>query len=404
MTFLAAVAAALAVGTAAAASDLDEAQFRYTRTLAAPAGAPVCLEPDGSLYAHSRVDFPDLRILDARGEQVPWRPEPLPAAVPSQLVGLVARGRRGDVVSVVVDRGPVRDVIDRIALEIPDRVFVGEVVVQGSNTGAEGSYATLSTTPIYGVQGAVDARSTTAVFPPTDYRFLLVQARGVSNVTAASVSRDPQQTPLQSVAAKERRRERARSTAVRLDLGFDNVPVDAIFVRSGTTTYVRQVTVEGSHSGGTFVPLGGGEVARFPGVDLSRLELSARHRYVRVTIENADDAPLEDVRVTAQARPRPLLLAEGYEPPFRLLYGAAGLPAPAYDFERLPAAATGFERAREGTLAPERANELFDPPGETRSFFERNDRLVELALVLAAIVVATGGLLALRRRTAGEEA
>ena len=403
MIVLAVFAAALALG-AAAASDLDESQFRYTKTLAAPAGAPVRFHPDGPLYAHTRGDLPDLRILDARGEQVPWRRQPLPAAVPSELVGLVARGRRGDVVSVVVDRGPVRAVIDRIALDIPDRVFVGEVVVEGSNSGAEGTYATLSTTPIYAVRGAVDARSTTAVFPPTDYRFLLVQARGVSQIRGASVSRDPEQAPLEPVATKERRRDAARTTVVRLDLGFDKVPVDAIFVRAETTPYVRQVSVEGSHGRGAFVPLGRGEVARFPGVDLSRLDVAARHRYLRVTIENGDDAPLEALHVTAEARPRPLLLAEGFEPPFRLLYGAASIPAPTYDFQRLPAAATGFERARDGNLGAERANALFEPPGDTRSFFERNDGLIEVALVVAAIVVAAGGLLALRRRTADEEA
>ena len=58
------------------------------------------------MYGHARVDFPDLRILDADGEQVPWRPEPTPAAVPQSAVELVARGRLGDTVTVVVDRGP----------------------------------------------------------------------------------------------------------------------------------------------------------------------------------------------------------------------------------------------------------------------------------------------------------
>ncbi len=136
------------------------------------------------MYAHARADFPDLRVVDADGTQVPWRTEPLPAAV-SQEVALVARGRVGDVVSVVVDRGPAPEVIDRIDLEIPDRDFVGSVEVLGSATGAEASYATLSTTQIYAVRGAVDARSTTALFPPTDYRYLLVRARGVSDITGA---------------------------------------------------------------------------------------------------------------------------------------------------------------------------------------------------------------------------
>ena len=147
--------AILAASLAAAAADVDETQFRYTRALDAAAGTPVRFEPDGSMYGHARVDFPDLRILDANGEQVPWRDEPTAAPVPSQAVELVARGRLGDTVTVVVDRGPVRPVIDRIALDIPDSVFVGDVEVQGSNTGAEGTYATLSTTPIYAVRGAV---------------------------------------------------------------------------------------------------------------------------------------------------------------------------------------------------------------------------------------------------------
>jgi len=393
--------ATLAVGLAAAspAADVDESKFRYTRPLEARPGAPVRFEPDGRLYGHARIGFPDLRILDARGEQVPWRFEPKPAPVPRQPVTLVARGRRGGTVSVVVDRGPVRPVIDRIELEIPDRAFAGTVLVQGSNTGAEGSYATLSTTPIYSVRGAVDARSTTAIFPPTDYRYLLVHARGVSQITGARVSRDPQQAPLVPVEASARRRDEQRSTVVRLDLGFAKVPVDAIRIDSGTPRYVRRVIVEGSNNGATFVPVGGGEIARFRGVDLSQLDVTARHRYLRVTIRNEDDAPLAELRVTAEARPRPLLLAGGYRPPFRLLYGAASVHTPAYDFAQLPAPATGFPRAQEGTLGPERVNDLFEPPADTRSFFERNQSLVEGALVLAAIVVAAGGLLALRRRT-----
>jgi len=397
MRLLAAVAAALIVSQA----DVDESQFRYVRTLAAPAGAPVRFEPDAQMYGHARADFPDLRILDADGEQVPWRPEPKPAAVPAQSIPLVARGRRDGTVTVVLDRGAVRPVIDRIELEIPDRVFVGEVVVQGSNTGVEASYARLSTTPIYAVRGAVAARSTTAVFPATDFRYLLAQARGVSQVTGATVSRDPDRAPVKPVEARVRRRDRERATVVRLDFGFAKVPVDSVRVQTSTARYVRSVTVEGSNDGTTFTTLGGGEIARFPGVDLSTVAVAARHRYVRVTIANGDDAPLAALVVTPEAQARPLLLAEGYRPPFRLLYGGATFPAPAYDFAQLPPAATGFERAREATLGSERANELYEAPvtADTRSFFERNDSLIEVALVLAALVVAAGGVLALRRRT-----
>lgn len=390
------VAALVALGLA---GDIENSEFRYSRTLAAPAGAPVTFEPDAAMYGHAADGFRDLRVVDAAGSEVPWRTEPLPMAVPPREIARVARGELDGVVSVVLDRGATPEVIDRLELDVPDREFVGEVEVLGSSTGAEGSYAALSTTRIYAVRGAVAARSTTALFPPTDYRYLLVRARGVSGIDGAMVSRDPRQPRLDPVDAGSTVRQRRRATVVTLDLGFANVPVDAVEAQSGTDTFVRRVVVQGSNDGTTFVPLGGGEVARFRGVDLDRIAIDGRHRYVRVTIVNGDDAPLSGLRVEALAHARPLVLAEGFAAPYRLFYGASGLVAPAYDFARLPAGAIGLERAVAGALGPEALNEDFEPPADTRTFFERNPNVVNGLLVVAAIVVAVGGLLALRRRT-----
>ncbi len=393
----AAVALAAVLLATGFASDVQPSDFRYTRTLAAPSAGPVTFEPDGAMYGHARIGFPDLRILDADGVRVPWRAEPRPAALPFRPVALIARGRRDRTVSVVVDQGAARPVIDRIQLEIPDSTFTGRVAVQGSATGAEGSYAMLSTTPIYSVRGAVNARSTTAVFPPTDYRYLLVQARGVSDITGASVARDPEDAPLAPVAATTQTSEHERATVVRVDLGHRNVPVDAVRVRSSTRRYVRQVRIDGSNDGTNFVRLAQDEVARFAGVDLTVVGLDGHHRFLRVTIANGDDVPLEALQVTPEATSREVLLAGGHHPPFRVFYGAA-VAAPAYDFARLPPAATGFEAAVGGTLGPESVNELFEPAADTRTFFERNDAVLQVLLVVAAIVAAVGGFLALRRR------
>ena len=76
---------------------------------------------------------------------------------------------------------------------------------------------------------------------------------------------------------------------VRLDLGHARVPVDEVRIRSSTPRYVRQVTVERSNDGKTFSPLSTGQIARFPGVELSSISLAAGHRFIRVTIQNGDD-------------------------------------------------------------------------------------------------------------------
>ena len=396
MTLAGFVAAALvAVGVAA---DVETSDFRYTRALTAPAGGAVVFEPDGALYGHAGPGFPDLRILDAEGTQVPWRTAPLPDTVPPRQVALVARGELDGVVSVVLDRGAAAEVVDRIELTVPDREFVGDVEVFGSGTGAEGSYATLSTTQIYAVRGAVNARSTTALFPPTDYRYLLVRARGVSGINGATVARDPLEPALNPVDAASAVRQSGRATVVTLDLGFPNVPVDAVEIASTTDRFVRRVVVEGSNDGTTFVSLGSGEIARFRGVDLERIAVAGSQRYLRVTIANGDDAPLAGLRVTALARPRPLLLAEGYTPPYAVYYGATALAAPSYDFAQLPPSALRAGGAVSGALGAETLNDAFEPPADMRTFFEKNRSAVNMLLVLAALVVAVGGVLALRRR------
>jgi hypothetical protein len=387
-------AAAVAVG-----GGVDEGAFRYSRSLEAATDGPVVFEPDARMYGHARAGFPDLRILDAGGNQVPWRSAPTPAAVSSRPVAVVARGRRDGAVTVVLDRGVAHPVIDRAELEIPDGTFVGRVVVSGSASGAEGTYARLSTTQIYAVHGAVDARSTTAVFPATDYRYLLVRATGVSAITGARVAREPSQTPLEPVASASTRRRRGKTTVVRLDLGFPKVPVDAVRIESTTPSYVRAVRVEGSNDGTSFVTLAHGRVARFPGLVLARVVVDAQHRFLRVTVENGDDAPLEGFGVTAEARARPLLLAEAYPQPYRLLYGAATVAAPEYDFEQLPAGATGVAHAVDGTLGAEAVNDAYETPADTRTFLERNGWITQALLVAGALVVAVAGLLALRRRT-----
>jgi hypothetical protein len=392
------VVAVLAAVALAGGGGVDESAFRYTRPLDATSG-PVEFEPDARMYGHARVGFPDLRIVDVHGSQVPWRSAPAPAAVASQPVAVVARGRRDGTVTVVVDRGAVHPVIDRVELEIPDKTFVGTVAVSGSTSGGEGTYARLSTTQVYAVHGAVDARSTTAVFPATDYRYLLVSATGVSAITGARVAREPSQTPLRPVASTSTRREHGQTTVVRLDLSFPRVPVDAVRIESTTPSYVRVVPIEGSNDGRSFLALAQGQVARFSGVALTHIPVDAQQRFLRVTIENGDDAPLEGLRVAAEARARPLLLSAGYSPPYRLLYGSSTVPAPAYDFEQLPAGATGVEHAAAGRLGAETVNDAYEAPSDTQTFLERNGWVVQALLVTAALVAAAAGLLALRRRT-----
>ena len=51
--------------------------------------------------------------------------------------------------------------------------------------------------------------------------------------------------------------------------------------------------------------------------------IAARTRYPRVTVANGDDPPLRNLRISAWARPRPLLVEGGHPQPLTVCYGAA---------------------------------------------------------------------------------
>lgn len=399
MRWLGAVAlVALAVAPAALAADVDRSDYRYARDVTARGSGPVVVEPDGPLFAHARGGLVDVRVLDPHGDQVPWRTLPPEATLGSESLTILNRGRQGGAAVALLDLGPERRVHDRIDLEIPDSNFVGRVVVSGSDRRG-GPFTRLAATGIYDVRGATRARSTTAVFPPTDFRYLQLRATNVSSIESASVSGAAQrprriERPVRRVLT----RREGEQTIVTLDLGYRNLPVDELEVRAATARYDRPVTIAGSNDGVHFVPLAAARIFRFAGSSAAPIAVGAHHRYLRVTIDNGDDEPLRGITVAARARSRAIVLEGGHARPYRLLYGNPAGRLPDYDFARLPRSALGLGRAATGRLAGEHPNPEFSTAGPPRSFADEHPHVVQLSLALAALVVAFAGFLAFRRK------
>jgi hypothetical protein len=261
-----------------------------------------------------------------------------------------------------------------------------------------GPYTRLSTTTVFDLQGATSARSTTVVFPPTDFRFLELRASGVSRIVGATVFAEYERPRLvrRRHALLAGQKDRARTSVYTLDFGVRGIPVTRLEIRADRTPrYDRPVTVAGSNDRARFVTIGAGRMTRAPGISSRTIDLDSQFRYLRVTIENGDDPALRFVIIETYGPSFAVMVEHGHATPLRLYYGDSDLAAPSYEFARLPAKRP--EQILDPTrLAPERLNPDFDLPG--KSFGERNRWLIQVALAVAALVVAVAGFLALRRR------
>jgi hypothetical protein len=377
------VIAALLAAIVAAVAPVQQ-QLGFERQLRPAGRGPVQLVPDGPMFGHARPGFPDLRIVDSRGEQVPWRPLPAPPAAAVRRLPVFDAGRRGVLTVARIDLGRAHAPVDRVTLEIPDRQFFSSATAYGSDD--RRVWTRLSTTEIYVIAGSAPARNTTLVLPPTRYRYLEVRATHISRITGATVSGSAPRPGLQKVPA----RVTAGDTVVVVDLGYRNVPVDELRISSSTPRYDRPFTVE-AHG----TEIAAGELVRIGRARQTIVPVAARGRILRIRIVNGDDPPLRDVRVEALARPRTLLVEGGHVRPMTIFYGGT-VRAPSYDYARLPRSALALDRALPGKLGPEQPNPEYAVV-DTRSFFARHRSLVTAALVLAAAAVIGAAAFALRR-------
>lgn len=388
---LAVAVAAAALASVATGAGVDTARFRYVRGVTAAHPGAIVVYPDGPMFAHAGGGFPDLRVVDAAGRQIPWRPLPERVVVPERVTALNS-GRRGRFTVALLDLGPRRRILDRLELEVAGGGFVGRVVVSGADR-RRGPFTRLSATEVYDVGGAEHARSTTVMVPRTDFRYLRLRATGIPRITGATLSAAPQRPRLVRRKFALGRSERGDETLLRLDFGHRDVPVDELDAEAATPRYDRPLTVEGSNDGTRFVVRARARMFRFPGSHSPPVEVAATDRFLRVRIDNGDDEPLTGIRIKARGRSAAIVLEGRHELPYRLLYGSGRVPPPRYDFATIPFTSPTVP----GRLGREGLNPAFEPAPDTRGFFRRHGWAVDAALVVAALVVAAGGLLALRR-------
>jgi Protein of unknown function (DUF3999) len=118
-----------------------------------------------------------------------------------------------------------------------------------------------------------------------------------------------------------------------LDLGVSHLTLTTLHFRTATPSFARELSIEHSDDGATWTSDGSQHIWRFSDGDaLLVADIDdGRARYWRVSIDDGDDAPLANLRVTLYARAHEIVFPVLRGRRYALTFGDPALTAPAYD-------------------------------------------------------------------------
>jgi hypothetical protein len=392
----------------------EPGQWRHRKAIRIESGvAPYAqVYLDGETYSAGAVDLGDLRVVSDVGEEVPyvfqrWEGSQTEKAVETTMFNRsVLPGRFTRFELRVAD---VRSPHTRIHLEVEQRDFRRRVTVEGSDD--RRTWLLLSNDTVYRFQEVASAERTTITYPEALYRFLRVtlEDEGATPLTvrAASVIFD------EVVPAREDRwlngatesvvDRQARTTAIRVDLGFSGLPVSRLAVRiPSPASFAREAEVSISNDGATWQSAGQAALFRAQGVPLETpIGLSLREvrgRHVRVSINNADNSPVRVDSAAVFGIRRSLLFPIEVGRSYYLYLGG-NAPSPQYDLPQIIGRGTAAPRSLAAVLGPIEPNPVYVLPTVRRPWTEENPAL--LWGVMATVIVVLGVLIIRTARKAG---
>jgi hypothetical protein len=341
---LAYVAVLAAFVTACAAlADFDAQNWRHYARMRITRPPPVADGLIEALLSEEVLDLAqptlaDLRVVDNKGGEVPYVTRKLTAR---QGVGVKWREGRlynrtylPDVSSsVVVDLGE-RDPHDRLRVKTAGADFRREMQVEASDDGAEWRVAR-ERALLFRVTGerGIEFEKNEAPIPLNDQRYVRItvfNGKGdprqveIESVAAAHIESVKGPDPAVPVSIRSRTVSQERhATLIEMDMGFRNLSIERIELSFAEANFFRRGIIEGRQTetlitqkvledgsiiaeteAAPWVQIGDFVIYRYASGGPEEASLRMRPdcpscRYVRLRIENADDAPLtlREVRV-----------------------------------------------------------------------------------------------------------
>jgi hypothetical protein len=365
--------ALLCPNTSAAQFKPQEWSWRTTLTTGQGTTGMVALPLDEAIYDRMLNPPHDLRLVNKNGALAPHviqcgRTAAATAVVarPVRIINRTYEPKRFS--RVVLDFGE-KAVKNRLKVDLSGENYRRRVAIEGGDDGtawetiAENNF--LFDIHVPGQSQRVDRLA----FPENNFRYLRLTVENMADeperieINGANAFYDepagePQLTRVEVVGRNIEQDQKTNATLIALDLGFRNLPLQTVALNVGTSRFERAYAIEGRNTKShkiyrraeeawraeevetpwSSVSLGNFYRREDQGKILEKTEAvipHAAYRYLRITIQNRDDSPLDIRDVAVKRRTCALLFDAPSGAQYTLYGGNSAAGAPAYDFARL---------------------------------------------------------------------
>jgi hypothetical protein len=404
------IAAALCALATLAAAPLPLAwqHWRYSREIELPATEEtrlVNLVLPQDVYSHAETSLADVRVIDDTGAETPYAQRTREGFVqfipyPTRIVE--NSFSPGNFTQLVLDLGETPGFHDSVEIGEGEDEFMEWVEVDASDD-AQLWRIVQERAPIFRFRREGREGLQRVQFSENNARYLRVRILDgtkqfpVRSATVALKSGTLPERVALGIKLIPTKPDQPHGTAWSADLGATGVPIREVRFDAGPGEFVREVTIQTSRDDSLWSPIARGEIFRFTqnGNECEQLSVPVMQplRYLRVEVENGNDAPLEGVTPKLYVSPRRLIFEQKPVRSYRLIYGESEAKPPRYDLSRRVS-----ERQMDDAVAaqagPEEINSNWSDP---QPWTESHEYVVWFGVTVAILLLAYTAIHALRR-------
>lgn len=308
---------------------------------------------DNDVYANAASGLRDIRIIDGNGREIPYKLVLEKGGVERSSFSVRIFDKSfipGQYTSFIADLGREGVLHNQIEIRTPSINFRRQVQVEGSRDAQ--SWATVQAKAIIydytDREAGLKTQNTLVRYPEGTWRYLKItiydQGEDPLNILGATVFYEKFEAARQigypaDIVERFLDEEHKASRYV-VDLGSAGLPTNSISLAIAETNFQREVALEGSNNktdwniSVTRDVIFSFDTAKFTGSNLTIKYPESTWRYLRLTIFNKDNPPLELNRVSVSGIVRKLVFQADPSQTYKLYYGNAAAAYPQYDIER----------------------------------------------------------------------